>query len=127
MSDPSPRTFLVVDDSPTMRRIIRATLGKFGYTNITEAGTGLEALQKAKAGTYDCVLTDWNLPDFDGLQLTQKLRQMPAYQHTPIVMITTEQAKEDVIHAMQRGINAYIIKPFTPEILKAKLDSLLPP
>lgn len=122
---------LVIDDSSTMRRILRFTLAKIGFNQVTEASGGLEALKLITAAPYpaeplfDCILTDWNMPDFDGLSLLRKIRENPVYTGTPVIMITTEQSQEDVILAMRSGCNAYIVKPFSPEILKAKIFGVL--
>jgi len=127
----TPR-FLVVDDSGTMRRIIRVTLSKLGFNQIEEAGDGLEALNlitRNEVGLsigipeFDCILTDWNMPNFDGLHLLKKIRELPAYSKVPVVMITTEQSKDDVIEATRSGVSAYIVKPFTPDTLKAKISA----
>lgn len=116
---------LVVDDSSTMRRILRMTLGRCGYNNVEEAGDGKEALAKCEAQQFACVLTDWNMPNMDGLQLILKLRETPNYKDVPIVMVTTEGAKDDVIEALTRGANSYIVKPFTPETLSEKMKEVL--
>jgi two-component system chemotaxis response regulator CheY len=123
MADTAKR-ILVVDDSSTMRRILRATLNRVGYMDITEAGNGVEAFAKACEQTFDCVLTDWNMPEMDGLELTVRLRQKPEYKNVPIVMVTTEGGKQDVLEALTKGTTSYIVKPFTPEILKQKMDEL---
>ena len=116
---------LVVDDSSTMRRIVKGALAKSGFTKVTEAADGSEALVKCKEQQFDCVLTDWNMPEVDGLELTTKLRQHANYATVPIMMITTEGGKQDVIEALTKGVNSYIVKPFTPETLKAKMEDLL--
>jgi two-component system chemotaxis response regulator CheY len=120
----SAKRILVVDDSSTMRRILRATLNRIGYMDITEAGNGVEAYAKASEQVFDCVLTDWNMPEMDGLELTVKLRAKPEYKGVPIVMVTTEGGKQDVLEALTKGTTSYIVKPFTPEILKQKMDEL---
>jgi len=120
----SDKAFLVTDDSSTMRRIVRTALKRCGYANTKEAADGAEALASAKAEHFDCILTDWNMPNMDGLQLITSLRAMPEYESVPIIMITTEGAKDDVIEALVNGASSYIVNPFTPEVLKAKLDDL---
>lgn len=131
----TPR-FLVVDDSGTMRRIIRVTLNKLGFDQVEEAPDGLEALKlitRNEEGLakgvpeFDCIMTDWNMPNFDGISLLRKIRNLPAYRKVPVVMITTEQSKDDVIEATRSGISAYIVKPFTPDTLKAKIGALFQP
>ncbi len=116
---------LVVDDSSTMRRILRMTLGRCGYEDVEEAADGKEALSLCQENQFQCILTDWNMPNMDGLQLIVKLREMPEYASVPIVMVTTEGAKDDVIEALTRGANSYIVKPFTPETLNAKMDEVM--
>ena len=118
---------LVVDDSSTMRRILKMSLARCGYTNVEEAGDGAEGLARCRAQSYDCILTDWNMPNMDGLQMILNLREMPAYASVPIVMVTTEGAKDDVIEALTRGATSYIVKPFTPETLHDKLREVLNP
>jgi two-component system chemotaxis response regulator CheY len=108
-----------------MRRILRQTLNRIGYTDITEAANGVEALAKANERTFTCVLTDWNMPEMDGLELAVQLRLLPAYKTVPIMMVTTEGGKQDVLEALTKGITAYIVKPFTPDILKQKMDELM--
>lgn len=121
----SDTKILVVDDSSTMRRILRMSLARCGYTNVEEAGDGAEGLALCQAKPFDCVLTDWNMPNMDGLQMILKLRELPAYASVPIVMVTTEGAKDDVIEALTRGATSYIVKPFTPETLSEKLRDVL--
>ena len=124
MADTNKR-FLVVDDSSTMRRILRSSLNRLGYMDITEAGNGVEALAKVgEQPRFDCVLTDWNMPEMDGLELTVKLREKPEYKDVPIVMVTTEGGKQDVLEALTRGTTSYIVKPCTPDVLKQKMDEL---
>lgn len=126
MSDMASKAILVVDDSSTMRRILKNTLMRCGFTKIDEACDGLDGLGKCKAAQYDCVMTDWNMPQMDGLQLVINLRQLPNYKKVPIVMVTTEGGKTDVIEALTRGVTSYIIKPFTEEILKKKMEGVFP-
>lgn len=121
MADTNKR-ILVVDDSSTMRRILKSTLNRLGYMDVSEAGNGVEALALASAQKFDCVLTDWNMPEMDGLDLTVKLREKPEYKDVPIVMVTTEGGKQDVLEALTKGTTSYIVKPFTPDILKQKME-----
>ncbi len=118
------RKILIVDDSSTMRRILRMTLARCGYEDVTEAGDGQEALAHCEAGAFGCILTDWNMPNMDGLQFIQRARALPAYAKTPIIMVTTEGAKDDVIEALTHGATAYIVKPFTPDTLKQKMQEI---
>jgi len=118
--------FLVVDDSPTMRRIVFNTLKRLGYNDIEEAEHGAEALDKLKTiEGINFVVTDWNMPVMDGLQLVQEIRANSEYVKMPILMVTTRSVKDDIIDAMKAGVNNYIVKPFTPEVLKAKIDMIL--
>ncbi len=125
MPDIASAAIMVVDDSSTMRRILKTTLMKLGAVVVDEAGDGAEALAKCKAKQYDCVLTDWNMPVMDGLELVVSLRKEPNYAKVPIIMVTTEGGKTDVVEALMKGVNDYIVKPFTPEIVKDKLLKLL--
>ncbi|RKY52162.1 MAG: two-component system response regulator [Candidatus Neomarinimicrobiota bacterium] len=116
---------LFVDDSPTMRRIIMNSLKKIGFTNILDAENGLDALEKMEKQDFDLVLTDWNMPEMNGEQFVKKLRSNEKYETLPILMITTRGMKDDVITAVKLGINGYIVKPFTPEILKGKITDVM--
>lgn len=114
--------FLVVDDSSTMRRIIRNTLAKIGHNNVTEAEDGKDALSKMD-NTIDIVVTDWNMPVMDGLQLVKEIRAGD-FKAIPILMVTTNAAKDDVIQALKAGVNNYVVKPMTPETLEEKIKSI---
>ncbi len=124
MSDTNIK-ILVVDDSSTMRRILRTTLMRIGYSDVTEAADGAEALLKCRGAQFDIVLTDWNMPEVDGLELTIKLRQKDNYKRVPIMMVTTEGGKQDVVDALMQGVTSYIVKPFTADVLKEKMSDLL--
>ncbi len=118
--------FLVVDDSPTMRRIVINALRSFGYDDIVEASDGQEALQKLESeGNIDFVITDWNMPNMTGLELTKAIRSHPKFSNLPILMVTTRGLKEDILQALQARVNNYIVKPFTPNILKEKIEKIL--
>jgi len=121
MPDPSKIKFLVVDDFSTMRRIVRNLLKELGYVTADEAEDGAVALQKLQAGSYDFVISDWNMPNMDGLQLLQAVRADPALKHLPVLMITAEAKKENIIAAAQSGASGYIVKPFTAGTLNDKL------
>lgn len=114
---------LVVDDSATMRRIVVNALKTIGYTEVVEAGDGQEALSKCD-GTIEMVITDWNMPTMGGLDLVKSLRSNPQTAKVPILMITTRSVKEDILQAVEAGVNSYILKPFTPQVLKEKLDQV---
>lgn len=117
--------FLIVDDSPTMLRIIRNALQKIGYDDIVEAEDGEDALGKLEDADPDFLVTDWNMPNMNGVDLTNNIRNHPQYSDIPVLMITTRGMKEDVKTAMEAEVNNYIVKPFEPEVLKEKIDSCL--
>ncbi len=123
MSDPKMK-FLVVDDFSTMRRIVRNLLKELGFTNVDEAEDGLIALQKLNTLPFDFVVTDWNMPNMDGLTLLQKIRATPSLKHLPVLMITAEAKKENIIAAAQAGASGYIVKPFTAATLSQKLEKI---
>jgi len=114
---------LVVDDSSTMRRIIINTLSRIGYTNVVEADNGKTGLEKLAQGGVEMIITDWNMPEMDGLEFVGVVRTSDT--KIPILMVTTNAAKEDIVSALQAGVNNYVVKPFTPETLKEKIESLL--
>lgn len=117
--------FLIVDDSPTMLRIIRNALQKIGYDDIVEAEDGEDALGKLEDADPDFLVTDWNMPNMNGVDLTNNVRDHPQYSDIPVLMITTRGMKEDVKTAMEAEVNNYIVKPFEPEVLEEKIDSCL--
>ena len=123
MSDPKTR-FLVVDDFSTMRRIVRNLLKELGFANVDEAEDGAVALQKLKSAPYDFVVTDWNMPNMDGLALLQSISRTPQLKHLPVLMITAEAKKENIIAAAQAGASGYVVKPFTAATLAEKLDKI---
>jgi two-component system, chemotaxis family, chemotaxis protein CheY len=122
--DPSKIKFLVVDDFSTMRRIVRNLLKELGFTNVDEAEDGAVALQKLKGGAFDFVVTDWNMPNMDGLTLLQSVRADPALKALPVLMITAEAKKENIIAAAQAGASGYVVKPFTAATLNEKLTKI---
>jgi len=117
--------FLIVDDSPTMLRIIRNALKEIGYDDVEEAGDGEEALKVLESTSPDFLITDWNMPNMNGVDLTKNVRDHPQYGHIPILMITTRGMKDDVKTAMKAKVNNYIVKPFEPEVLDEKIDHCL--
>lgn len=116
--------FLVVDDSITMRRIIINALQRIGYNDAIEASDGKEALDKFD-GSIGFVITDWNMPAMSGVEFARAVRATPAGASVPILMVTTRGAREDIVAAVEAGVNNYILKPFTPSVLKEKIDRLL--
>ncbi|HIY44525.1 chemotaxis response regulator CheY [uncultured Helicobacter sp.] len=117
---------LVVDDSSTMRRIIKNTLQRLGYEDIFEAENGVEAWDILdKNSDMGVLITDWNMPEMNGLELVKKTRADSRFVDIPIIMITTEGGKVEVITAIKAGVNNYIVKPFTPQVLKEKLEVVL--
>ncbi len=123
MVDPKMK-ILVVDDFSTMRRIVRNLLKELGFANVEEAEDGAVALQKLQEGGFDFVVTDWNMPNIDGLQLLQAIRSNPALSRLPVLMITAEAKKENIIAAAQAGASGYIVKPFTAATLAEKLQKI---
>jgi len=116
--------FLIVDDFSTMRRIIRNLLKELGYSNADEAEDGLIGLNKIKTGNYDFVVCDWNMPNMDGLAMLQAIRAEPSIAKIPVLMVTAEAKKENIIAAAQAGANGYIVKPFTAATLEEKLSKV---
>lgn len=123
MSDPKMK-FLVVDDFSTMRRIVRNLLKELGFTNVDEAEDGVVALQKLKGGDFEFVVTDWNMPNMTGIELLRAIRSDGELKHLPVLMITAEAKKENIIEAAQAGASGYIVKPFTAATLSEKLNKI---
>ena len=116
--------FLVVDDFNTMRRIVSNLLKELGFTNVEEAEDGVDALNKLRAGGFDFVVSDWNMPNMDGLQLLQTIRADGALNKLPVLMVTAEAKKENIIAAAQAGASGYVVKPFTAATLEEKLGKI---
>ncbi|MFW5653060.1 MAG: response regulator [Planctomycetota bacterium] len=114
---------MLVDDSRTMRNIQKSVLGQLGYTEIEEACDGQDALSKVGAFKPDLLLVDWNMPNMDGLTMVKTFRQRD--KSTPIIMVTTEAEKSRVIEAIKAGVNNYVVKPFTPDVLQQRIDETL--
>jgi len=114
---------LLVDDSSTMRRIQKNVLAKLGHTDIVEAEDGLSAQVKLERIQVDLILLDWNMPNVDGLTFLKALREKDV--STPVIMVTTEGQKENVITALQSGANSYVVKPFTPDILQKRINAVM--
>jgi two-component system chemotaxis response regulator CheY len=116
---------LVVDDFATMRRIIRNLLQDLGFSNVSEADDGKTAWPMLQAGQFDLLVTDWNMPGMPGLDLLKAVRADARLAKLPVLMLTAEAKREQIVEAAQAGVNGYVIKPFTAETLKAKLDKIL--
>ena len=115
--------FLIVDDSSTMRRIILNALQRIGYGDAIEASNGQEALALLDP-SVGFIITDWNMPAMGGLDFARAVRALPSGRNVPILMVTTRGAREDILAAVEAGVNNYIIKPFTPSVLKEKIDRI---
>ncbi|MFT5897496.1 MAG: two-component system chemotaxis response regulator CheY [Glaciecola sp.] len=115
---------LVVDDFSTMRRIIKNLLKDLGFTSIQEADDGNTALPMLQQGTFDFVVTDWNMPGMQGIDLLREIRSDDKLKHLPVLMVTAEAKKEQIIAAAQAGVNGYVVKPFTAATLKQKLEKI---
>jgi two-component system chemotaxis response regulator CheY len=116
--------FLVVDDFSTMRRIIRNLLKELGFTNVEEAEDGVVALNKLQSGRFEFVVTDWNMPNMSGIQLLQNIRKDPLLKDLPVLLVTAEAKRENIVAAAQSGANGYIVKPFTATTLEEKLNRI---
>lgn len=116
---------LIVDDFPTMRRIVRNLLKELGYSNVDEAEDGAAGLARLRGGGFDFVITDWNMPNLDGLAMLQQIRADATLSHLPVLMVTAESKKENIIAAAQAGANGYVVKPFTAATLDEKLTKIL--
>ncbi|WP_116137445.1 chemotaxis response regulator CheY [Trinickia diaoshuihuensis] len=116
---------LVVDDFPTMRRIVRNLLKELGYSNVDEAEDGAAGLSRLQGGGFDFVISDWNMPNMDGLEMLKRIRADAALSHLPVLMVTAESKKENIIAAAQAGASGYVVKPFTAATLDEKLTKIL--
>lgn len=123
MADKNLR-FLVVDDFATMRRIVRNLLKDLGFNNVEEAEDGADALNKLRTNGIDFIISDWNMPNMDGLQLLTEIRNDPQFSKLPVLMVTAEAKKENIIAAAQAGANGYVVKPFTAATLEEKLGKI---
>jgi two-component system chemotaxis response regulator CheY len=116
--------FLIIDDSATMRRIVVNSLQRIGVTDVVEAGDGREALNKFDS-SVGFIITDWNMPNMAGVDFARAIRARDDGKSVPILMMTTRSLREDIITALESGVNNYVVKPFTPQVLKEKIDALL--
>ncbi len=115
---------LVVDDFSTMRRIVKNILKQLGFEDIEEAEDGAHAYSKLKNGGFGLLVSDWNMPNMDGLELLKKVRTDPDLKGLPVMMVTAEAEKEKVIEAIKAGVDNYIVKPFTAEVMREKLERI---
>lgn len=122
-ADPNMK-IMVVDDMSTMRRIIKNILKQIGFANIDEAENGQEALTKLKADQFGFVVSDWNMPVMTGIDLLRAIRADEGLKHIPVLMVTAEAQKENIIEAVQAGVSNYIVKPFTAESLQDKMGKI---
>ncbi len=118
------KKIIFVEDSPTMRRIIMNSLTKIGFQDVMEAENGVDALEKIGDSEFDMIITDWNMPEMNGEELVKELRGRDKYKDTPILMVTTRGMQDDVMNAIKMGVNGYVVKPFTPEVLKKKISEI---
>lgn len=116
--------FLIVDDFSTMRRIIRNLLKELEFTNADEAEDGVAALAKLRGGNFEFVVSDWNMPNMTGIELLRAIRADDTLKHLPVLMVTAEAKKENIIEAAQAGASGYVIKPFTAAVLEEKLNKI---
>jgi two-component system chemotaxis response regulator CheY len=116
---------LAVDDSATMRRIIRNHLKQAGFEDVDEAENGKAALTLLTKGQYDLLITDWNMPEMSGLDLVREVRKSDAVKNLPVLMVTTVSAKEDIVTALKAGVNNYVVKPFDAETLHSKITQVI--
>lgn len=116
--------FLVVDDFSTMRRIVRNLLKELGFANVDEAEDGVAALSKLRGSQFDFVVSDWNMPNMTGIDLLKEIRADANLKHLPVLMVTAEAKKENIVSAAQAGANGYIVKPFTAATLEEKLNKI---
>ena len=124
MSAQPGMSILVADDFSTMRRIIKDLLHDLGFSNITEADDGLSALSLLKAGNFDLLITDWNMPGMQGVELLRQVRADERMKKLPVLMLTAEAKREQIVAAAQAGVSGYVIKPFTAATLKEKIDKI---
>jgi len=117
--------FLIVDDFSTMRRIVRNLLKEIGYTNAEEAEDGQAALTKLKNGKFEFVVSDINMPNMNGFELLSQIKSDAALKHLPVLMVTAEAKKEDIVTAAQAGASGYIVKPFTKATLEEKVSKII--
>jgi two-component system chemotaxis response regulator CheY len=117
--------FLVVDDSSTMRRILINTLSKLGYRDVVEAANGREGIDRLAAHQIDVIITDWNMPEMTGIEFIRSVRSSEKHTKLPVLMVTTNAAKDDIVEALRSGVTNYVVKPFTPDTMREKIEAVL--
>jgi len=115
---------LIVDDFATMRKVVRNVLRDLCFSNFDEAEDGKDALLKLRARHFDFLVSDWNMPNMQGIDLLRAIRSDPKLKHIPVLLVTAEAKRENILEAAQAGVNGYIVKPFTPETMREKLDAI---
>ncbi len=123
MLQPNAR-ILIVDDFPTMRKIVRGVLKQIGYSNIEEAEDGVQAYEKLEKEQFDFVVSDWNMPNMTGLELLKAVRANPKTKQIPFLMVTAEADKENIVEAVKSGVSNYVVKPFNAGTLKEKIEKI---
>ncbi|MHB1644577.1 MAG: chemotaxis response regulator CheY [Acidithiobacillus sp.] len=124
MSIDTSLKYLVVDDFATMRKVVRSTLRELGIENMDEAEDGQQALSVLKKGGFGFVVSDWNMPNMQGIDLLRAIRADPDLRHIPVLMVTAENKRENILEAAQAGVNGYIVKPFTADTMREKLEAI---
>jgi two-component system chemotaxis response regulator CheY len=117
--------FLIVDDSSTMRRIIINTLNRLGHQDFVEASNGREGMERLAGAPVDMIITDWNMPEMSGIDFIRAVRADGGHGEVPVLMVTTNAAKDDIVEALRAGVNNYVVKPFTSDTIKEKIDAVL--
>ena len=125
MAQADTMRFLIVDDSSTMRRIIINTLNKLGFADFTEAANGREGIDRLATDAIDMIITDWNMPEMSGIEFLRRIRADDKTRDLPVLMVTTNAAKTDIVEALRAGVSNYVVKPFTPDTFKEKIDAVL--
>ena len=125
MAEGAALKFLIVDDFSTMRRVVRVLLHDMGCTNTAEAEDGIDALARLRAETHDFVISDISMPNMDGIELLKQIKADPLLKHLPVLLVTTETHKEDIVRAVQSGASGYIVKPFTRATLEDRIQKIL--
>lgn len=121
--DPNAK-ILIVDDMQTMRRLLKSALNDLGYANVVDAESGAAALELLESGDFKLLITDWNMPGMEGIDVLKAVRANDKLKGLPVLMVTAEAKKEQILEAAEAGVNGYVVKPFQPAQLKDKLDRL---